>query len=62
MRAALGLALILGGSVLFLTALQGHVPLTGATSAPVSGGVANAASPATGQLGHVLHSVGGGMP
>ena len=61
MRAALGLALILGGSVLALMAVQGRVPLTGSTSAPVSGGAANPANPAT-QLGHVLHSVGGGLP
>ena len=42
MRAALGLALILGGSVLALMALQGHVPLAGSTSDPASGGVATA--------------------
>lgn len=59
MRAALGLALILGGSVLALMALQGRVPLAGATSAPASGGTANRA---TSPLGSVVRSVGGGLP
>ena len=61
MRAALGLELILGGSLLALMAVQGRVPLTGATSAPVSGGAATPINPAT-QLGHAVRSVGGGLP
>ena len=44
MRAALGLALAFGGGALALYVLSGRVPLSGATSAPVSGGTAQNAA------------------